>query len=901
MRTKAQYGLVTVVACVLASVTWSVGSPVSAQTTTTAASAGGPPRPLEIGTAQSIDTDQGQDFVFDGVAGRTIRIREERSWSLFDPSAQAVATDDSSPLLLTSTGKYVLSVGQGLRPPLTVSVEAVAPDVVIQKASVGETLTFRPAELRRQYGRVTVLGGQRYRLVADPSSNPVSFCANDETGPTTRPIACVGSDRREPRGVSFVTAVDQELDIVGSWRDGESSPDTVTARIVEAANDIVLDSTKNPVVDATPAADQSIVVPYWGTPAQRSVISSVQAADVQGWGQPWIDREEDGPTPRQKVFAVPVAFKPTAPPFVSWRSRRRIGFYRGEDAAVDVPPNGKAVAVKNVPWFAGIGSMDLAPGGIYSVQVSGANISPAALAVRDPSGKFSSNVTPWVWSEEGGTFYTAATTLSANRAGRWAVEVRFEGNAVRDFDITVTRIGGGASYERRVDVRDVLDVGDSTDIQMGPNEFAKVTVKLTSSTPQIIEPVVLRYRNQTFQPTAADLSLWDSKGRLVWSNNRNLEEEVLSGRLGKEPELTEKVATVAGAELYTLFIDPHTDLAGRFRLSLGSAAVVSDVALRGGPIPILPGGTRTGVIELRQPTRFRLTGARACLSATSLVEWGGPTSPPSSTGSTPNPTTTVPTLAPTTTRPANTSGGVTPEGFCLGGAVTLSLPPGVHRLEFLEPVTKDASLDAVEPGSPPDPVTRLRAVVDGDPVSVRKSTPPLLISFDAPSAGARVVIEASTGSNYFGLNVVILRRPDGVRVRFPGRAILEIPGTYTAYIPTADRLLDIVRIRSSPPEVVSTTLSLGAPSKVFTLDPEQRLEAQVVLTKATRLTVDSFFENGRATLLYAADRNEQRFFSGTSVEGGVFNLPAGTYRFVFVGIGTGRIRLAPVIPPKKTR
>lgn len=129
------------------------------------------------------------------------------------------------------------------------------------------------------------------------------------------------------------------------------------------------------------------------------------------------------------------------------------------------------------------------------------------------------------------------TTVTADRGGRWALELRPGGDSTKNSPSRCFESGAVARIGS-VEVEDVLNVGGKTDVQLGPNEFARLRVKLTTAKPQIFQVEVFRYRNKTFQPTAADMSIWDSRGRVVWSNNRNLEEEVLSGRLGKEPELS---------------------------------------------------------------------------------------------------------------------------------------------------------------------------------------------------------------------------------------------------------------------------------------------------------------------------------------------------------------------------
>lgn len=586
------------------------------------------------------------------------------------------------------------------------------------------------------------------------------------------------------------------------------------------------------------------------------------AANVSPWGDPWIDREDGGSAGRLKVYAVPFTFNPANPPFVTWRgstppnppNRQRVGVYRGEDTAVLVGTTGEPATVRNAPWFASIGSLNFEAGGRYVLQVAGKNIRPLSLAVRDPSGKFTSSLSPWQWSEEGGE-QRAVTTVSANRPGKWALEMRLAGNAVRDLKVSALYAGGGGSYEGVVDVDDVLNVGESTDVQLGPNEFARMTVKLTSASPQIVQPDVQRYRTKTFQPTAADMSLWDSRGRLVWSNNRNLEEEVLSGRLGKEPQLSERFATVSSTEPYTLIIDPHTDLSGRFRVSVVSTPVTSDVALGTGPVPLLAGGTLTGVVEVREPTRYRLTGASACLTVTSLAEWNGGV--------------------------VGVAGGAnTPR--CVRSGSSISLPVGVHRFTFLKPLTSPASFAAVAVGSAPDPVPISVATIDGSGATLPAGEGEGIVQFTTNQPSTRLVVQTQKSQLSGGLVA-----PDGTRRSFYGSILATLPGTYSLYFGLDATSSQSIQVRTAISELQTTTLAVGAKSKVFAMSWGQRLEGRVVLAKRTRLAIDAFAETGSSiNLTLIADDRERRFSPEADIV-----LNAGAYRLVFTGNGNVRVGL----------
>jgi hypothetical protein len=436
----------------------------------------------------------------------------------------------------------------------------------------------------------------------------------------------------------------------------------------------------------------------------------------------------------------------------------------------------------------------------------------------------------------------------------WALELRPNGNAVKDMTISLLKVGGGGSYEGSVEIDDVLTIGEKTDIQLGPNEFARLTVKLKTAIPQIVQPEVLRYRNNTFQPTAVDLSLWDSKGRLVWSNNRNLEEEVLSGRLGKEPQLSEKFATVSSAEPYTLVVDPHTDLAGRFRIGITSTAAFSDVPLGTGPIPVLLDGTRTGVVEVRTPTRYRLTGARACITITSFAEWE---------------------KAPR----------------CITSGHTISLPVGVHRLEFASPDQGVARFEPVEAGAPPDPSPTLSAAVDGPAVTFPRESGVGRIVVDL-KGGDRIVPVTETVFDTVGgrqsLFVPIegsMTNPDGTWAYLNGLFVAPASGKYIFAVQLSEQSATTIRIVRAPAEVQPVSMAIGAKFKIYTLKSAQRLEATVKVSAKTRIAFDTF---GYVNFRYAADAKERRFVTD---DGETLVLAPGTYRFVFTGGGPFRVAL----------
>jgi hypothetical protein len=817
-----------------------------------------PATPVVVnGPTIAINTEQATAAVFAGSPGQSISVQSNRSWSLQDPRGNTIASDELGSIRLTQTGRYVIQLKEGLKPPAQVAVKSIDPNALVIPMTLGTPITFRPDELRTQLGRVAVTGGQRYRLVMPPGQGGGRVCLSErERAVYENEIVCADgvqtATNAAPRTeVTFALDHDATVQLQPTGFPADASGIyPVIAAIEVAENDIIGDVKTNPILDTAPAANQSIVIPFWGSPGQRAVISSPDEAAVQQWGDPWIDKE--GTT---KVSAVPVVYSPDKPPFVSWRTidrtqpnKRRFGVYRGEEVAVTVPTTGDPVTLRNDPWFAAVASLKLNPGDRYVLQVTGTSIRPVSLALRDPSGKFSSALSPWQWTEDAGK-QRAVTGFTADRAGLWALELRPTGNSVKDMSVSLLRVGGGGSYEGSVEIDDVLTIGEKTDIQLGPNEFARLTVKLKQPIPQIVQPEVLRYRNNTFQPTAVDISLWDYKGRLVWSNNRNLEEEVLSGRLGKEPQLSERFATVASPENYTLVVDPKTDLAGRFRIGITSTAVLSDVPLGNGAIPVLLDGTKTGVVEVATPTRYRLTGAQACVSSTSFAEWQK-------------------------------------NAPCVADGNTVSLPVGVHRLTFGAPVKGSASFAPVPDGTAPDPLPTATVAV-GSATLFPVGSVVARMNIDL-NAGDRVVpttqinFETRTGLKRISVTAAgAMTYPDGSWTAVDGIFVATVAGRYTFTVSASNG--GTFAILRAPVEVQATTIGLGAKFKLYKLQSGQRFEATVKVAKRTRIGFDTF---GYVQFLYAADSKERRFAGADDLV-----LDPGTYRFVFVGSDDVRIAL----------
>jgi hypothetical protein len=856
------------------------------------------------GPEASVDTERGAPFYFTATAGQSIRVVANRTWSLSGPIGEEIASgpeNDSEVITLTDSGRYLLVLDQAVYAPASVKLISGDPTTVTIPGAVGQEIAFDNNQVRRQVGKVDVIGGQRYRLVTLPSDDATthSICVNDQTyGRIRNSLACVTQNRYAENSESFVTSRDLSLTLNPSVYGRFTG--SLRARIELAPNDILADTRTNAVVDTEAKPGQSIVIPFWGTPAERAMVSSPDENNVSAWGQSWIDRERTGSpaapdSPTQKVFAVPVQFDPAQTPFLSWNgrklndgetgevNRRRFGVYRGEDSATKIPTTGEPIVLRNKPWFASVGSLEFGEGERYALQITGTKIRPMSVALRDPSGKFSSNVAPWQWTEDSGV-QRAVTQVTANRPGRWALELRPAGNAISDITVSVAKLGSGGSYKGVIVVDEPLAIGESTDVNLSPNEFAQFTVKLNSATPQIIQPEVLRYRNKTFQRTAVDMSVWDAQGRLVWSNNRNLEEEVLSGNNGRELLLADRQAVVASAEPYRVVIDPHSDLAGRFRVSVKSVPVVSDVPLGNGAIPLIPGGTKTGVVQVDKPTRYKITGLSACIAVTSLTEWGGG----NNQGPVPIATPTPPiAVSSATTAPPNQGiAGPTTNQRCIRNGRTISLPVGVHRFSFNDKVGPNDTFTQVAPGSPADPITNIETSIEGPSATIGNGEDPTGLVFTA-TAGTRMYAARSLGAASGSLEW-----PDGSLRGVAGVFVAPITGTYTLWL-QGENTSYAVRLRKAPAEVQLGKVTLGAKSQVFNLVFGQRLEVAFSLAKSTVVALEGVAgTNSGLQLQYAADGFERRYVIGRSDDTYEYlALPSGTFRLVFVGEGLSRIRV----------
>jgi hypothetical protein len=853
------------------------------------------------GPEGSADTERGAPFYFTGTAGQSIRIVANREWSLAGPIGGTIASgskDDSGVITLTDSGRYLLQLNAGVFAPASVKVVTGDPSTITVRGSVGQIIAFDNNQLRQQMAKVELTGGQRYRLVVLPSDDEAThqICADDQNFGRIVRFVCVPQSRYAESSASFVPDHDLLLTLNPSVYGRFTG--SLSARIELAPNDILADTTTNAVVDAEAKPGQSIVIPFWGTPAGKAMVSSPDVNNVAPWGEPWIDRERTGSpaaadSPTQKVFAVPVVFDPAKTPFLSWHGRtpgpgetsevnkRRFGVYRGEDAAAKIPTTGEPIVLRNKPWFASVGSLEFGEGERYAIQVTGTKIRPVSLALRDPSGKFSSNLSPWQWTEDNG-IQRAVTQVSSNRPGRWAIEIRPAGNSVSDITISVAKLGSGGSYKGVIVVDDPLAIGESTDVNLSPNEFAQFTVKLNSATPQIIQPEVLRYRNKTFQRTAVDMSVWDAQGRLVWSNNRNLEEEVLSGNNGRELLLADKQAVVSSAEPYRIVIDPHSDLAGRFRVSVSSTPVVSDVPIGNGPIPVIPGGTKTGVVQVDKPTRYKVSGLGACLGVTSLTEWGGGANP----GPVPVPAVAVDASTQSVVSPKPSVQVSTAPSRCVRDGRTISLPIGVHRFNFAEKVGATDAFTQVAPGSPADPVVKVDASIDGPGVTVPNGQDPTALVFSA-TPGTRIYADRS-GRPSSGT----LEWPDGSLQPVGGVFVTPIAGSYTLWVTPENNSYGL-RLRKAPAEVQLGKTTLGAKSQAFNLVYGQRLELGLTLAKPTVVALESLAgPDAGLQFSYAADGFERRYVGGGG--DGTFeylSLPSGTFRLVFLGDGLSRIRV----------
>jgi hypothetical protein len=304
------------------------------------------------------------------------------------------------------------------------------------------------------------------------------------------------------------------------------------------------------------------------------------------------------------------------------------------------------------------------------------------------------------------------------------------------------------------------------------------------------------------------------------------------------------------------------------------------VALGTGPIPRLPAGTKTGIVQLDKPTRFKVSGVAACVGLTSLSEWGGG-------NAVPVPVVEAPSAKGSGIAPAPAPLVAAPGGQrCTRDGRTISLPVGVHRINFSGKVEPGSTFTVVPPGSPADPVILLDTSIEGAAVTIPKGQDPTAIVFSA-TLGTRVLLQSGDDPASG-----VLQRPDGTTTSVGGVFAIPVSGKYTLWM-SAGPVSYPVRVRSAPAEVQNAKVTLGAKSQIVNLVYGQRLEVAFSLAKATTVALETVSDNDAAiNFLYAADGFERRYFaSSADATYQYVTLPAGTFRFVFVGDSVSRIRI----------
>ncbi len=239
------------------------------------------------GPAIAIPTEQPTAATFAASAGETVAIRSNRPWSLQDPTGRFLGSNRVGSVLLPRTGRYVIVLEAGLQPPAQVSVRTVDSNALVTPMTLGAPITFQPTELRSQIGRVAVKGGQRYRIVMQPNQAGGEVCVTEQERTVNAVlVGCaqgIGSPNgSEPRAeVPFALDHDAVVSMfpVGYPTDAAGTYPVIAA-IEEAPNDIIADVSTNPIIEAAPGWNQNIVVPFWGNPAQRAVISSPNESAV---------------------------------------------------------------------------------------------------------------------------------------------------------------------------------------------------------------------------------------------------------------------------------------------------------------------------------------------------------------------------------------------------------------------------------------------------------------------------------------------------------------------------------------------------------------------------------------------------------------------------------------------
>jgi hypothetical protein len=688
------------------------------------------------------------------------------------------------------TGTYRLVV-TGARESGTISIKSLDPPKVT-KAEVGTPAAMLLQGTRPEYALVALRGGIRYQLSSSlfggqlcvsqheglnvpasrlvESDSPLNFSRNQRKNPspvnqprTQGAIGPFGQCLDSSSTRTLMALHDEQLTLSLSSNNSDlDQPATVLVK--EIANDRVLSLDEKSSARAKSEPNARTLIPLWGSAGERAVLGSPLGGRLRTYGEPWIEREGT-----QTTYLVPFQFRVDLPPYLGWGGTAKPEDYdafifRGDDAVFPAKL-GEALVATNRAWMRSVVPFTLVQGRRYEVTLSGDNLRNAGFALRDPNGRRTTSAGNWNYfdPEDTGDFTSVSTVLEARHGGNWVLEIDPRSASVVAANVKITEIGGRVSYEPSTKVNTVLRPGETVDVDLLPGEWAQMNF-VTGDRAELIKPVVQRYRNTTFDGTAADVTVWDPDGRLLYSNNKDLQEEVFTGRLGTETKDAENYVLLRPKTTYRMVVDPQGDLAGRFRLSVQSQAATQLVPIdvSKNPQTLLPG--QAGVIEVRNaPIGISVKG-QVCVK-TSNIELAG-------IGA-------YAAIAPVTgdLTTFRTQQG----GFCVYSH-GMTLPPGVHTIFPM------ASLDSEGPINPVLSLARagVGSPVDGTVLAAVGRTTKI------PGGIQKVIVDFPTPNKLYKLvprntRVVRLFDPHGVELALEGNSFEPlVAGPYELVLRTGN-------------------------------------------------------------------------------------------------------------------
>jgi hypothetical protein len=685
------------------------------------------------------------------------------------------------------TGNYRLAIEEDRESGL-ISVKQL-PAPAATKGQIGTPMMLKLQGDRPEYGVIDIQGGVRYQLSTDISGG--ELCVSQHEGlnvPASRllereaPLTFSRNSQKNrgittqfasrglpgpfgqclPSGESRTLMAIHDDRLTISLSRASSELDVSASILVkQIANDRVLGLDANSSARARSEANARTLIPLWGSAGERAVLGSPLGGRLRTYGEPWIEREGT-----QTTYLVPFQFRVDLPPYLAWGGTDKPEDYdafifRGDDAVFPAKLGEELVAT-NRAWMRSVVPFTLVQGRRYEVTLSGENLRNAGFALRDPNGRRTTSAGNWNYfdPDDTGDFTNVSTVLEARHGGNWVLEIDPRSASIVSTKIKISEIGGRVAYEPVTKVNTVLRPGETVDVDLLPGEWAQMNF-VTGDRAELIKPVVQRYRNTTFDGTAADVTVWDPDGRLLYSNNKDLQEEVFTGRLGSETKSAENYVLLRPKTTYRMVVDPQGDLAGRFRLSVQSQAATQLV-----PIDIsqksqtlLPG--QAGVIEVRNnPIGIAVTG-EVCVT-TSNVELAGIGSYAAA---------------------APAAGDLTAVrsqqgGFCVRSQ-GMTLPPGVHTIVPI--------FDTYNTKKPINPVLSPAKPGFGSPV-LSSITAPIGLTTKIPEGLHRVTVDFPSAHKLYrfeakSASIVRMFDPQGIEVQAVGNSFEPlVAGTYELFV-----------------------------------------------------------------------------------------------------------------------